>query len=331
MASQASTGGTRELQFWVADAFTPAAFAGNQAAVYCLADEAVITDAQRQRIAAEHNLSETAYVTLPPGADAGGGLDAFKTGDTFGLRWFTPAAEVPLCGHATLASAHVLFSEVGNTSEALYFDTLSGRLTVRRAAGADGGVRIEMGLPWADARDPLPAGLGDAAAAGGGDADARQQALGSLVATATGGLGTAEPVGFTKGMDYFLFVLPEGTTRAQLEAIRPDFGAMVAAVGEGAARGAIVTARGDGGDDYDFYCRFFGPWVSIDEDPATGSAFCVLGPYWAPKLGKTQFKARQCSPRGADVAVRLDSEARRVYVSGQGVTTMKGTLLLPPQ
>ncbi|KAI8471845.1 MAG: hypothetical protein J3K34DRAFT_505604 [Monoraphidium minutum] len=326
MAAQAGAAPPRELRFWVADAFAPAAFQGNPAAVYCLDEE--MGDGLRQRIAAEHNLSETAYVTLPPGTPAGSGLAAFKAGDSFGLRWFTPAAEVPLCGHATLAAAHVLFAEVGNASAALHFDTRSGRLTVRRAPPAAPGAphRLELALPWAPAAAALPPSLSARGGGGGGGG------LAALVAACAGGLGAAA-VAFEPGMKYFIIELPgaSGTTRGELEGIRPDFSAMAAAVGAVEASGAIVTARGGGGDGYDFYSRFFGPWLGVDEDPVTGSAHCVLGPWWGAKLGKAELSARQCSARGGDVRVRLDEAARRVFISGEGVTTMRGTLLLPPQ
>lgn len=304
------------LQFWVVDAFTPVPFGGNQAAVCLLAGGGVAADdSTKQLIAAEHNYSETAYVTLPPGFS--GGAEAFKTGDTFSLRWFTPAAEVPLCGHATLAAAHVLFTELGNRSEALYFDTVhSGRLTVRQASPTKpplgGGALIELDLPWSDADDPPPA---------------PEAAVAALVEAATCGLG-AVAAKFVKGMNYFLVELLPGTSRAQLEALNPDLGAMRAAVKDGVV-GVGLTAAGGGADGFDYYLRFFGPWVGITEDPATGSAHCMMAPYWSRKLGKTELKARQCSHRGAEMHVRLDEVARRVFVSGQGVTTMRGEMLLP--
>jgi PhzF family phenazine biosynthesis protein len=201
-------------------------------------------------------------------AGGSGGLDAFRTGSVFGLRWFTPTAEVPLCGHATLASAHVLFSELSNPSGALRFDTLSGRLIVRRVA--KGGRRLlELDLPLAAPDAPLPPSL--AAAADG----ALSPRLAALVAACTGDLG-ASFAGFAKGVDYLLLLLPEGTTRRHLEGIKPDFAAMAAAAGPEEVHGVIVAVE-DGGEGYDFCSRFFGPWLGIPEDPVTGESVGAWG------------------------------------------------------
>jgi predicted PhzF superfamily epimerase YddE/YHI9 len=322
-----------QLPLYQADAFTSVPFAGNPAGVVLLAASAAsLPDATRQAAAAEVNVAETAFVEASGGnGDGDGGLAVFSTSDTFKLRWFTPAAEVPLCGHATLAAAHVLFEELGNSSAALHFDTVkSGRLTVTRAApgGSGGGSGssgrlLELSLPLVAPSAAPPPGTDVAA----------------LVAAATRGCIAAvegAAVSFAPGVDYFLIVLPaaslaaaSGGARAAIESILPDIPGLLASTARGAARGVIVAAAaGNAADEgYDFYSRFFGPWVQIDEDPVTGSAHSVLAAHFTQALGKRAFRARQCSPRGGDVAVRI--EGGRVVVSGAAVTTIRGAIVVP--
>jgi PhzF family phenazine biosynthesis protein len=232
------------------DAFTNRPFAGNPAAVCVL--PAPREEAWMRDVAREMNLAETAF------------LHPMNSG--FSLRWFTPTVEVALCGHATLASAHVLWQDghlpQGQTAR---FHTASGLLTAQQNNGI-----IEMDFPATpnEPADPPPA----------------------LIE----GLGL-QPVFVGKNkFDYLVEVGSEATLRA----LKPDY-SMLRKV---AARGIIVTARGT---DYDFVSRFFAPGSGIDEDPVTGSAHCALGPYWADKLGKTTFRAFQASPRGGEVGVRL--------------------------
>ncbi|HEX8394288.1 MAG TPA: PhzF family phenazine biosynthesis protein [Longimicrobium sp.] len=253
------------------DAFADRMFSGNPAAV-CLLD-APRDATWMQAVAMEMNLSETAF--LEP------------RGDEWGLRWFTPAVEVALCGHATLASAHVLWQDghVPPPAEAR-FHTLSGVLTARRD-----GEWISMNFP---AKPSQPAAAPDGLA----------QALG------------AEPVAITRShFDYLIEVDSEAVVRA----LRPD----LARLAEVEARGVIVTARGAEGE-YDFVSRFFAPRVGVPEDPVTGSAHCALAPYWAPKLGREQMTGYQASARGGVVRVRLDGD--RVHLGGQAVTVLRGTL-----
>lgn len=239
------------LPIYVVDAFADKAFAGNPAAV-CLLD-GKRDEAWMQAVAAEMKHSETAFLT------ARGGRKGYD------LRWFTPVTEVDLCGHATLASAHVLWNERGEFGDKLIFHTKSGPLYALRA-----GSGIELDFP-AQPASPVEAPPGLA------------QALGM------------EPLAVAKNVyDYLVHV-------ADAEAVRglaPDF----AALRRIPARGFMVTAAGDGG--YDFISRFFAPAAGIDEDPVTGSAHCCLGPWWEALLGKREFLAYQASPRGGVVRVR---------------------------
>lgn len=254
------------------DAFTARAFAGNPAAV-CLLPAPAPAD-WMQSVAAEMNLAETAFLV--------------RHGDAFALRWFTPAAEVPLCGHATLASAHVLWQD-GHLapSEEARFDTLSGRLTARRA-----GDWIEMDFPAEPpVADPEPPGLRDA--------------LGVSAVWA----------GHSPRLDYRLV---EVVDEAAVRRTAPDFRALARA-----ARGVIVTARASS-EEADFVSRFFAPALGVDEDPVTGSAHCVLAPFWAGRLGKHELTGYQASARGGVVRVRVAGE--RVILAGQAVTVMQGEL-----
>ena len=254
------------------DSFTSRAFAGNPAAVCILSAPAA--DVWMCDVAREMNLSETAFLVPKEGG--------------FNLRWFTPAVEVELCGHATLASAHILW-ETGalKPGEQARFDTLSGLLTAERK-----GDWIELDFP---AKPEEPAKPWD-----------------ELVT----GLGiTPQYVGKSQ-FDYLVEADSEQTVRN----LDPDFTLLK----QTKARGVIVTARAGGGE-FDFVSRFFAPGSGIDEDPVTGSAHCVLGPFWAKRLGKTEFVAYQASARGGVVRVRL--VGKRVKLGGQAVTVMRGELV----
>jgi PhzF family phenazine biosynthesis protein len=253
------------------DAFGDALFSGNPAAV-CLLSEPR-PDSWMQGIAREMNLSETAFL-LPDD-------------DGFRLRWFTPSVEVELCGHATLASAHVLWERVLlGPDEQARFHTLSGLLTASRT-----GEWIEMALP-AEPEHAIP------------EPDSLSKALG------------VEPAYVGKNrFDCLVEVESEEVVRG----LRPD----ILLLRTVPCRGVMVTSRADSGP-YDFVSRFFGPLVGVDEDPVTGSAHCCLGPYWAAKLGKTEMVGFQASARGGVVRIRL--EADRVYLGGQAVTVFQGEL-----
>ena len=261
-----------DVPIYQVDAFTAVPFRGNPAAV-CILD-APASDAWMQTVAAEMNLSETAFL--------------HREKDGFRLRWFTPAVEVELCGHATLASAHTLW-EAGYlfSEEEARFYTLSGLLTARpRPEGW-----IELDFPAVPAQS-TPADPALAAALG------------------------VQPrfVGRSK-FDY----LVEVDAPATVQSLTPDF----AALRKFPARGVIVTAHDPLGE-YDFVSRFFGPAAGIDEDPVTGSAHCCLAPYWAAKLGKTTLTGYQASARGG--VVRVELADNRVRLLGQAVTVLRGHL-----
>jgi PhzF family phenazine biosynthesis protein len=255
------------------DAFTDRPFAGNPAAV-CVLDKAR-PDGWMQAVAREMNLSETAFLTPHNGG--------------YQLRWMTPAVEVELCGHATIASAHVLWQD-GHLPEATQakFHTLSGLLTADRR-----GDWIELDFP---ARIAAPSEPPD----------------GLLAAL---GVDRAKFVG-KNVYDYLVEIDSEETLRG----LSPDHSTLRKIP----VRGIIVTARAKGGE-YDFVSRFFAPGSGIDEDPVTGSSHTALGPYWSGILGKSEFTAYQASARGGVVRVRLAGD--RVLLGGQAVTVMTGELL----
>lgn len=254
------------------DAFTSEAFRGNPAAV-CLLD-APADEPWMQRVAAEMNLSETAFVSP-------------RAGD-FDLRWFTPTVEIALCGHATLASAHVLW-ETGRLAPSVVarFHTKSGQLDAMKD---DAWVELDFPATPAERAD-APAGL--------------LEALG-VEAVAVG----------RSRFDYLVEVADEAIVRA----LRPDF-VRLRSVG---ARGVIVTSRAASAG-VDFVSRFFAPASGIDEDPVTGSAHCCLTPYWAAKLGREDLVAHQLSARGGELRVTLAGQ--RVRLRGQAVTVLRGELL----
>ena len=255
------------------DAFTREPFGGNPAAVCVLPRPA--DPAWMQRVAREMNLSETAFLV---GRESGG----------YDLRWFTPAVEVDLCGHATLASAHVLWEDGHlSPSDPAVFHTRSGRLSAMRR-----GDWIEMDFPAEPAESaPAPEGLAEA-------------------------LG-AEPVHFGRNrFDCLVEVDSEETVRG----LAPDIRGLAALP----VRGVIVTARGETAE-FDFVSRFFAPRAGVDEDPVTGSAHCCLGPYWLGRLGRDAFTAWQASARGGVVKVTVEGD--RVLLSGQAVTVLRGELL----
>jgi PhzF family phenazine biosynthesis protein len=272
--------------FFVVDAFTDRPFAGNPAAV-CVMARAAGEDWMRD-VAREMNLSETAF--LHPERD--------DEGHSWRLRWLTPSVEVDLCGHGTLATAHVLW-QTGQAprDRPLRFLTRSGVLQARlQSANGDGLILLDF--PARPVSDRSPPGL--AAALGLGDAAA------------------VRFVGSNK-MDY----LVELASAAEVRACRPD----MAALAKIPARGVMVTARAEA-PGIDFISRFFGPGSGIPEDPVTGSAHCALAPYWGAKLGKTAMVGFQASARGGTVAVEIHGD--RVQLGGRAVTVSKGELLFGP-
>lgn len=260
-----------KIPIWQVDAFASEVFAGNPAAVCVL--ESWIADRVLQAIAAENNLSETAFLV--------------RNTDGFDLRWFTPTMEVALCGHATLASAKVLFDLRGWKEASIRFRTRkSGVLTVGRR-----GDLLEMNFPALASRPvPTPAGLG--------------AALG------------AEPRQVLESAEDWLAVLDDEAT---VRGLKPDFEALE----KFECRCLVPTARGE---KFDFVSRAFAPRFGIPEDPVTGSAHCVLAPYWAGVLGKDELHAYQVSARGGDVFCRNAGD--RVKLAGRAVVYLEGMLYI---
>jgi PhzF family phenazine biosynthesis protein len=254
------------------DAFTAKPFGGNPAAVCVL--PAARDDKWMAQVAMEMNLSETAFL--------------LANDDGYRLRWFTPTVEVDLCGHATLASAHVLWED-GHLEPgvAARFHTRSGVLTCDQR-----GDWIEMNFPakFEEPAEPPPQ---------------LAEALGCNIKYAG-----------RNQFDYLVEVADEPTLRS----LNPRHHLLR----QLPVRGVIVTARG--ASEYDFVSRFFAPGSGIDEDPVTGSAYCALTPFWAARLGKTEMTAFQASPRGGVVKVRLNGD--RVFLLGQAVTVLRGDLLV---
>lgn len=245
-----------QLDFHQVDAFTDRPFAGNPAMVYRL--DAWLADELMQKIAAEHNLSETAFLV--------------NEADGWRIRWFTPTAEVPLCGHATLASAHVQFEVFGEPGQSLEFNSQSGPLRVFREEG-----RLALDFP---AQPPSEAG----------STVELEQALGLPVVDAL-------------NTQAHLLVLLE--SEYAVRSCSPDF----AALARLPYLGVIVTARGE---DHDFVSRFFAPAIGLNEDPVTGATHCSLIPYWSQRLNKLQMHAYQCSARGGELWCRLEGDRVRI-------------------
>lgn len=259
-----------KISLYQVDAFSKQQFSGNPAAVCPLSDW--LPDDTLQAIALENNLSETAFIVPQHGG--------------YHLRWFTPAVEVDLCGHATLATAHVLKHHLQDSSEVYRFHTRSGELQVRCE-----GEQYVMNFPALDSEPITP-----------------PQLLVDLLGEA--------PLHVSKRMDYLVRL----GSQADIENFQPD----MARIAQLDARGLIITAEGE---QADFVSRFFGPQSGVPEDPVTGSAHCILTPYWAKELGKTSFHAKQLSERGGDVWCELKGD--RVELRGDAVTFMTGEIRIP--
>jgi len=273
------------MRQWTIDAFAAQPFKGNPACVVEPFD-AWPADAWMQALAAENNQAETAFL--------------LKTADParFGLRWFTPNLEVPLCGHATLASGHALLAELGVGARQVTFDTLSGPLTVRRDSEA-----YEMDFPALPPRrvDP-PAGLAEA-------------------------LGV-DPLECWAGQ-FLIAVLPD---EAAVRAVAPDLSAVKALVCRQATQGdgaVAVTARADATSPYDVVSRFFAPGSAISEDPTTGSLHCGLTPLWGDKLGRDAMRFHQAyAGRGGDL--ECERRGERIVLRGRAVTVIESVLRVAP-
>jgi PhzF family phenazine biosynthesis protein len=262
-----------ELTIFQVHAFADGVFEGNPAAIVPL--EKWLPDEMMLTIAAENNLGATAFFV--------------PEGDGFALRWFTPAAEIPLCGHATLASAHVLFTHLGFANPEITFQTKSGSLTV----GRDGDLYV-MDFP---SNMPKPTMVPD------GIADV---------------LG-ARPVMVLKSKS----VLAVFEDMRQVAALQPDLAKLTRFCNE-IGMGLIATAPGDEASGWDCASRFFAPHLGIPEDPVTGSAHTVIVPFWAKRLGKDDITARQISKRGGTLFCTLKGD--RILMRGRAVDYLKGTI-----
>ena len=263
------------VPIYLVSSFCSSGTDGNPGAV-CLLEPGSDDPEWMQAVAREMNASETSFVSR-------------RSDGRFSIRWFSPRAEVPLCGHGTLASAHVLYDErvVGGDRIELVA-TGKELVAVRAAAGG-----IELDLPAIDCGEaPVP--------------DWFERAVG------------AAPVRFLAGPGKYLAEL---ASEVEVRGLNPDFRLLR----QVADRGVIVTSRSDR-EPYDIVSRYFAAYVGVDEDPVTGSAHCCLGPYWAPRLGKSSFLAYQASPRGGRMSVRL--AGNRVALTGAARTVLSGTLRL---
>lgn len=264
------------LSLYQVDAFTETPFAGNPAAV-CVLPTARTPD-WMQAVAAEMNLSETAFLQR-------------QNDGAYRLRWFTPTHEVDLCGHATLASAHVLWTEgFLAPDEPAHFDTKSGRLT---ATSEDDWIKMDFPCDPVTPIEPSPELLD--------------------------GLGVMDPMYVGRGNRDLLIRLSAAERVRKLDPVLSTLKRLD-------TRGVIVTAPSDR-DDADFVSRFFAPGVGVPEDPVTGSAHCTLGPYWADQLDRTHLTGRQVSTRGGTVRMDLEApDAARLTLAGQATTVMQASL-----
>jgi PhzF family phenazine biosynthesis protein len=261
-----------QLDVYQIDAFSDRPFAGNPAGVVPL--QSWLPDTVLQSIAAEINQAETAFFA--------------PEGDHYRIRWFTPTTEVKLCGHATLASAHVMHS-LGNAPEKIVFDSLSGPLAVSKS-----GDKLELDFPRHDVR-PQPEALAKVAACF-----------------------DVKPVEMhvAESYDAYLALYEKAADVARLQ---PDFSRL-----NQVDRTVLVTARGENG--IDFVSRYFAPTSGIPEDPVTGSTHCVLATFWSRLLGKTEFHARQVSKRGGDLWLKLEGD--RVKIAGYATAVMQGKITI---
>lgn len=346
-----------ELEIAQIDAFTDRVFGGNPAAVVHLSEWP--SDATLQAIAAENNLSETAFLVGRIPADAPAPP---SNSPAHHLRWFTPTVEIELCGHATLASAAHLFASAdagcqdygacdgddslddapGAAPDRLEFWTMSGWLSVTRTRGERGGGDMyTLDFP-ADCPAPLDADSPALSAEAKADVEMGADA-------GRGGTMTADPVVLAGrirasiaealGIDAAAIVeLRSGRTMLMavvespdlIRPISPDFGAVARIAPHGIIVTANATGVGDGPDaDHDVVSRYFAPGIGIDEDPVTGSAHCVLGPYWFAQLGRDRLTAHQASARGG--ILHLEDCDERIKISGRAVRYLTGTIRVPVQ
>ncbi|KAF5731520.1 Phenazine biosynthesis PhzC/PhzF protein isoform 2 [Tripterygium wilfordii] len=295
----------KPVKYFVVDAFTDSPFKGNPAAVCLLEDKR--DDKWLQAVATEFNFSETCYLTRIAESDD------TTSSPKFSLRWFTPATEVNLCGHATLAAAHTLFTSGLVNSSIIEFETLSGILTARRVqeikksdvlmqqGEAQEGFLIELDFPV------VP------------DAEFNYAEVAS-VSEALNGVSIIDIRTTTTSND-LLVVFASGDSVIEF---KPQFDKI-----ENCPWGGImVTGLAPPDSEFDFISRYFCPKYGMNEDPVTGGAHCILAPYWSKKLGKNDLTAYQASPRGGILNIHVNEQNHRVLLLGKAVTVMEGSLLV---
>ncbi|XP_007897242.2 phenazine biosynthesis-like domain-containing protein 1 isoform X1 [Callorhinchus milii] len=287
-----------QIPIFTVDTFTSKAFCGNPAAV-CLLDNPV-SEEWHQNIATEMNLSETAFIrTLKL-------EDTFGNSSRFSLRWFTPTNEVPLCGHATLAAAKVLFQIKKNSNAVLTFETLSGELHARQA-GSD--IVLDFPLNRTTVQD--------------------EKEIKELIKGAVGDL-NIQDIHYSSKTKKLLVRLNDAYERTVLETLQVDPNRLLQAENSGMVKGLILTLKGTPNIStrgYDLYSRYFSPWNGIPEDPVTGSAHTVLASYWTEQLGKREMLAYQCSKRGGSLKISV-KEGGRVDIAGTALIVLHGSLIL---
>ncbi len=283
----------KEIPMYQVDAFTSERFRGNPAAICILETMDDLTFDEMQNVAAEMNLSETAFITPMSGEHS----------NNYRLRWFTPKMEVSLCGHATLACAHVLFQELKVSHDKIHFHTLSGELIVTHLKNS-----YQMDFPIGDLK---PVEIPD-----------------SLIHNL--GISKEQIVNMNKNeFAGELVIIIEVKSGEIMRKISPNWSALVNSEYNMDIGGVYVTARGDI-DEVDFVSRCFFPWIGINEDPVTGSAHTVLGPYWKEKLGKNKMVAYQVSDRLGKIWLDIPNQNphKRIYIQGNAVTILIGSLFL---
>ncbi|XP_034691720.1 uncharacterized isomerase BH0283-like [Vitis riparia] len=300
----------KPVKYSVVDAFTDSAFKGNPAAV-CLLEEERDED-WLQALAMEFNVSQTGYLTRITEPEA---LDSSTTILTprFRLRWFTPVAEVKLCGHATLAAAHLLFASSLMKGNMIEFITLSGVLTARKVMQGNKSDSLKYENGQAQEHFSIELDFPTVPMVEYNSAE---------VASISKALNGASVIDIKKTEKDDLFVvLPSGKTVVDIE---PQFDDIQKLPG----RGLIITGLAPPESEFDFFSRFFCPKLGIKEDPVCGSAHCSLAPYWSQKLGKCDLLAYPASPRSGIVDIHVDEQNQRVLLRGKAVTVMEGCVLV---
>lgn len=299
----------KHVKYYLVDAFTESVFKGNPAAVCLLEEER--DNKWLQAVAAEFNISVTCYLTRI--CESHHNLNSLHgtSNPRFHLRWFTPVAEISLCGHATLAAAHTLFSSGLVDTDVTEFVTLSGVLTAKKIPAIDdstsasnlqkGGFYVEVNFP----ADPVTEFNFDET---------------SQISAALNGASIIDMKKTQSGDDLCVIV----TSGRVVEELQPQLDAIVKCPG----RGLIISGIAPSGSGFDFYSRFFCPKLGVNEDPVCGGAHCALAPYWSKKLGKFDFKAYQPSARGGVLNVHYDEQNQRVLLRGKAITVMEGRVVV---